>query len=170
MSEINHADTHFPISTQNLQDYGTILDSLLGADLNDFCRVVLDGLQFPILIVEKNARIVDCNLAAAQLLAMDRKLVINHRPGEALHCIHSTDFTDGCGKGPACADCTIRACVNQALNNHCCVQQKVLFEMYEEGTSRQIEFLVRTSPLEYAGHTYALLVMEDISTIKALLQ
>lgn len=155
---------------KSAEEYEAFLDDLLDRNLNDFWRVILDGLQLPILIVEENARIVDCNHAAAQLLAMDRKLVLNHRPGEALHCIHSTDVTEGCGKGPACDDCVIRKCVNQSLRNQCSVQQKVFFEMVtEDDGTRKIEFLVRTSPLEYADHKYALLVMEDISVIKSIL-
>jgi hypothetical protein len=158
-------------SVKGAGDYDAFLDDILGRNLNDFCRVVLDTLQFPILVVEQNARIVDCNLTAAHFLASDRKLVLNHRPGEVLHCIHSNDVAEGCGKGAACINCTIRACVNQSLNNQCSMQQKVLFEMAgNDGEPRTIEFLVRTSPLEYASHKYVLLVMEDLSTVRSILE
>jgi nitrogen-specific signal transduction histidine kinase len=138
--------------------------------LDDFYRIVLDGLQLSVLIVEQDARIVDSNATAAKLLATDRMLLLKQRPGEALHCLHSTDVTEGCGKGPACTQCVIRNSVNQSLHGQCVTRQKIIFETLSEGEKGKMEFLVTTSPLEYADHKYVLLVLEDIAAISQALQ
>lgn len=146
------------------------LEQILNANLDDFYRVVLDGIQAPVFIVEQDVRIVDYNAAAGAILAAERKLVTNQRAGEALHCLHSTDAAEGCGRGPSCSHCTIRNSVNQSLHSESASRHKVTFEMCSEGEKTKIDFLVTASPLFYADHKYVLLVMENIAEVKAALQ
>lgn len=141
------------------------IEAISCAELDDFYRVVLDAIPSPVLILEKDVTIVDYNAAASAILGKDRSLVLNKRAGEALHCLHSLDVPEGCGRGPACRECVIRNSVNQSLNGEVVLRKITKIEFSMEPESREATVLVTTSPLAYDERKYALLLLDDVSTV-----
>ena len=69
-----------------------------------FLREVFDAIPAMLVIVDDDVRILHLNTTASSGLGLDIKEVHHHkRGGEALHCVHSLDVPEGCGRAPACA-------------------------------------------------------------------
>jgi len=132
---------------------------------DDFCRVILDAVPSPVFVVEEDVRIIDYNFAASKMLAKDRKSVVRKRAGELLHCIHSTEVKEGCGRSQHCTDCIIRDSVNQALAGNKLIRKKERFEFITEDTIKEVHFLITTQPFRYHHNQFALLILEDISEL-----
>jgi PAS domain-containing protein len=135
---------------------------------DDFYRIVLDAIPFPVFVVEDDMRIVDFNAAASKMLAQERELVISRRAGEALHCLHSTETPEGCGRAPFCQDCIIRNSVNESLRGRKRIHQKVRMDIIRQGESTEALFLVTTVPCDYKERKLVLVILEDISELLVL--
>jgi PAS domain-containing protein len=135
------------------------------ASLPDFYKAILDAMPSPVFVVEKDVCIIDFNSTAGKLLPQEREKVIRQRAGEALHCLHSTDSPDGCGRGPNCHKCVIRNSVNQSLDGYQIMRKRLHLEVLINGKKKAISYLVTTAPMVYDEHKYVLLVLEDISEI-----
>ena len=69
-------------------------------------------IPFPMLVVDDDVRTLFWNSAALCLIGNEEML--QQLGGEALHCIHSKDVDEGCGRGPYCKTCVVRNSVNEA--------------------------------------------------------
>ena len=83
------------------------------------------------------------------LLAQDPEMVIRHRAGEILHCLHATETPGGCGRSKACQDCLVRNSVYESLRGQRVVRRKVKMELGPEGHLQEIYLLVTTAPFNY---------------------
>ena len=131
----------------------------------DFYRVILDAVPSAMFVVEEDVRIIDYNFAASKILAKDRKSVVRKRAGELLHCIHSTEVPEGCGRSPHCTDCIIRDSVNQALAGNNLIRKKERMELITGDTIIEAHFLITAQPFKYHQTQLALLILEDISEL-----
>jgi len=135
---------------------------------SDFYRAILDGIPSPVFVVEDDVCIVDFNSVAGKMLSTDRELVIRRRAGEVLHCVHSTDVPEGCGRGPVCSDCVVRNSVNKAREGGKVTRQMVKMEMVNEGKQTEALLLLSASPLVYNHQNMSMVVLEDISEVATL--
>lgn len=122
----------------------------------------------PVLVVDDDVRILDFNLAAAPLLGGARSLVLKHRGGEALHCIHSTETPGGCGTAPACRDCAIRNSVRDACQGKRACRKAHRLQVAAGGRNTDVNMLVTSAPIHYNGECLVLLVLEDITELISL--
>ena len=135
---------------------------------DDFYKTVLDAIPSPVFVVQQDVRIVDFNTAASKMLADDRRLVLRRRAGEVLHCLHSKEVPEGCGKAPHCKDCIIRNSVDASLTGQKLTRQKARMDIITEGKSTEVFFLVTTVPFDYNEDRLVLVILEDISELVAL--
>jgi len=131
-------------------------------------RAVFDALPSLIFVVDRDVRIQEYNAAAAELLMAGRDAVLRRRAGDILHCIHSDDVPEGCGRSSSCKDCIIRSSVNLAFAGSRVVRRKAKIELLRSGSRREMYGLVTVSLFSFEGKDHALLVIEDISEIAAL--
>jgi PAS domain-containing protein len=131
-------------------------------------RVLFDAVPLPIFIVDDDVRILDFNPAAGRLMNQDRQVVLTRRGGEALHCLHSKDVNEGCGKGPYCVDCVLRNNVTRSLRHGERVREKTVMELRQEERTLTVELMVTTAPVTVEGRPLALLILEDISELVQL--
>ena len=132
---------------------------------DDFYRTILDAVPLPMFVVEEDVRIIDYNFAASKMLAKDRKSVIRKRAGELLHCIHSTEVSEGCGRAPHCNDCIIRDSVNRALAGNKLIRKRERMELITGNTIKEAHFLITTQPFKYHQTQLALLILENINEL-----
>ncbi len=135
---------------------------------HEFCHSILNAIPSPVFIVDNDVRIIEFNEAAAPLLSKNPDMALRMRAGEALHCIHSSDSPDGCGKGEHCHDCVIRNSVRRSFSGHKVSRRAVRMELVRDQVVREIHMLVTTSPFEYQKDVYALLILEDVSELLEL--
>jgi PAS domain-containing protein len=131
-------------------------------------RAVFDALPSLIFVVDRDVRIHEYNAAAAELIMAGRETVLRRRAGDILHCIHSDEVPEGCGRSSSCQDCIIRGSVNKAFAGQRTVRRRAKIEMLRSGGKREIYGLITVSLFSFEKKDHALLVIEDISEIAAL--
>ncbi|MCW5200272.1 PAS domain-containing protein [Desulfobulbus sp. F4] len=133
-------------------------------------RAVFDALPSLIFVVDRDVQIQEYNAAAAELIQAGRETVLRRRAGDILHCIHSEETPEGCGRSAACKDCIVRNSVVKAFLGNRVVRRKARIEYILDGKKKEIFSLITTSPFSFEGSIHALLVIEDISEIAELYQ
>ena len=138
------------------------------ADQTGFLRAFLDAVPALLFVVDEDVAILECNAAASRLLDVDKADALKRRAGDVLHCIHSTDSEDGCGRGPFCRNCIIRSSVVKAFLGQEIVRRRAKMELVTENGVREIYALISVSSFTHAGERFALLLIEDISQLVEL--
>jgi len=134
----------------------------------DILRAVFDALPSLVLVVDRDVRIQEYNAAVSDLLKADRKTVFKRRAGEVLHCIHSSEVPEGCGRSPSCKDCIIRNSVTEAFHGSRIVRRRTKIELIQDVDKAEIYALITASPFSFQDKPLVLLVIEDISEIAEL--
>ncbi|MCI5139607.1 MAG: PAS domain-containing protein, partial [Candidatus Electrothrix sp. AR1] len=114
-------------------------------------REVFDALPSMIFVVDHDIRIQEYNTAAEELLTDGREAVLLRRAGDILHCIHSTESSEGCGSSSACLDCIIRNSVTTALRGKRIVRHRTRMEIVQNDRKAEIYALVTVSPFSFRG-------------------
>ena len=135
---------------------------------SDRSRMLFDAVPLPIFLVDGDIRILDFNPAAGRLLDQDREVVLKRRGGEAMHCLHSQDVPEGCGRGPYCVDCVLRNGVIRSLQTGEKARERTVLEQHEGSVTRTVDLMVTTAPVTVEGRQLALLILEDISELVQL--
>ena len=131
-------------------------------------RAVLDALPSPVFVVDRDVRIQEYNAAASDIMMADRKTIVKRRAGEILHCIHSREVPDGCGRAPLCKNCIIRNSVVEAFQGKRVVRRRARIEFIRNMNKIEIYALITASPFIFQGRPLVLLVIEDISELAEL--
>lgn len=134
----------------------------------DILREIFDALPSAVFIVDEDVRIQEYNSAAADLLITDRNTILKHRAGDILHCIHSGDVPEGCGRAEFCRGCIIRNSVTEAFQGKRVVRRRARIEILRDKDKLDIYALITVSPFVFEDRSLALLVIEDISEIAEL--
>jgi hypothetical protein len=136
----------------------------------NFCNAVVEGIPIPVLVVNADVQILYYNSAASVLLGSEPEVVIRRRAGDVLHCIHSTAALEGCGYSPFCNDCIIRNSVNQSFKGQKVSRKLQKMELLQKNNVAEIYLLVTTAPLQYGKELLVMLLLEDVSELRALRQ
>jgi hypothetical protein len=131
----------------------------------DMLRSLFDGMPSLIFVVDDDVRIQDYNAAVSELLLEKKEAILKRRGGEVLHCLHSTDVPEGCGRAPFCKNCVIRNSVAEAFRGNRIVRRRTRLEIIRDGNKTEIYALITVSPFRYQQRPLVLLVIEDISEI-----
>ena len=138
------------------------------SDSRDILRSVFDALPSLVFVVDDDVRIQEYNAAAAGFLSVQRSAILKRRGGEVLHCLHSTDVPEGCGRAPFCKDCVIRNSVAEAFQGNRVVRRRTRLEIIRDGNKIEIYALITASPFRHKKRPLVLLAIEDISEIAEL--
>lgn len=136
--------------------------------IDSYYRKILDAIPLMIFVVDDDIRIYDLDDTARKVFGLDKKTIYKRRAGEILHCLHSYDVPDGCGRAPFCRTCIIRNSVMNSFKGQTVTRRRTKAELLIEGTKKELELLITASPMPSSDESLALLVIEDISEISAL--
>ncbi len=128
---------------------------------------ILDSIPLPIFLVDDDVRILDLNHAASAAFGLTKETIYLRRGGEVLHCLHSLDVPEGCGRGPACKTCVIRNSVAASVKGTGTARRRMKFEI-RAPQKRDLELLITATPLPHTGGTVVLLIVEDITELTRL--
>ncbi|MBI5056655.1 MAG: PAS domain S-box protein [Nitrospirae bacterium] len=135
---------------------------------NSYYREILDAIPLMIFVVDDDVRIHDLNIAAEKVFGLNKATVLKRRGGEALHCLHSHDVAEGCGRAPFCRNCVIRNSVTGCLQGQAVIRRRTKIDILLQGTRKELEVLITASPVPGRKEPLALLILEDISEISTL--
>jgi hypothetical protein len=134
--------------------------SLLAGD--PFFLLVLDSIPTATVILNANRQIVFANRRLSELLRPSREngTVLGMRPGEALDCLHSVASGEGCGTSEFCFRCgalraTMKAMTGRVEVRDCSISRS--------DNHIPLHLRVTAAPFQYAGETFTLFSVTDIS-------
>jgi len=135
---------------------------------SDFFSLIFEVIPLPIFIVDEDVAVFSLNSEAQKMLDVDPAQVLYKRGGEVLHCIHSTEVPEGCGRAPACKDCAIRNAVNESFKGGKTHRSRIKAELMSGNKVNEIELLITSAPFTFDDKVLALLILEDITELTAL--
>src|SRR5574340_691544 len=135
---------------------------------DSYYKTILNAIPLVIFVVDEDVRIHDLNNAAATVFGLSKTTVLKRRSGEVLHCLHSQDVPEGCGRGEFCRTCVIRTSVTTSLQGQTVNRRRTKVELLLGESKKELELLITTSPLPGNDEPLALLIIEDISEITTL--
>ena len=128
-----------------------------------FHRVIFDAMPIPVLVVDRNLRVLEYNEAAAQLFGSDQPAISNRAGGEVWQCIHATGSSQGCGHGPTCRTCVIRDSIEAAARGRRVIRKKTGLDLIRNGRPTRIDLRVSCQPFTYEKNNLVLLVLEGLN-------
>jgi len=123
-------------------------------------RQILDLVPDGVLILNPERQIVFCNRAMLNLLHVDDiKQTLGLRPGEALQCMHSTEFAGGCVTTEFCRECGVSKAILAAGKlgageSECRILRK-------DGVA--LDLRISTGVFELHGNRYIAFTLSDIA-------
>lgn len=135
---------------------------------NTYYRTILDSIPIPVLVVDSDVRIRDLNDVALRFCCQAKEAIYRQRGGEVLHCLHSVDVPEGCGRGPYCENCVIRGSVTACLQGQTVNRKRTRLEFVEGPSRKPMELLITASPIPDSGEPLALLMIEDVTELLSL--
>lgn len=124
---------------------------------------VLDAIPSLILVLDAQRQVIFANAAAQRVAAAyGTTPVLGRRPGEVLACRNVADAPSGCGIGAACRTCGAVNSLLEALHGRPATDECRI------GTRRgdALDLRATATPFRWAGHAYALMVLDDVSDAK----
>jgi PAS domain-containing protein len=134
----------------------------------DILRAVFDALPSLVFVVDQDMRIQELNAAASELSKARRRTFLKRRAGEMLHCLHSSEVPEGCGRAPFCKNCMIRNSVTEAFRGNRTVRLRTRLELLRDGKKTEFIALITASPFSFQERSRALLVIEDIGEMAGI--
>jgi two-component sensor histidine kinase/PAS domain-containing protein len=120
-----------------------------------------------LFVIDDQYRVEKVNDLAARFAGKATADIVGRQPGGAFGCRSALADPTGCGKGPACAYCAIRAAVIDSLTNgahHEGVEAWV--PRFVDGARVEACLLISTSPMEFHQARKVLVCAQDISEQK----
>ena len=134
----------------------------------DPARQILDLMPTPVLVVDRDLRVLDHNRAAHELLAVPVESARGLRSGHILHCLNAIAHQEGCGQTPFCARCGLRNALNAASRVERTVHTRTAMRLVHAGTEEEHIFRLTVAPFEQEGEARWLLILEDQTELKEL--
>ncbi len=80
-------------------------------------KAIFESSPTGMLLMDEKLTVTTVNDVAAKLAGKSAAEMLKVQPGEALGCLHAADVPAGCGHGPACQSCPIRAVLAGVLES-----------------------------------------------------
>jgi hypothetical protein len=128
---------------------------------------LLEAMPGPAFVLNPRRQIVALNRLLSETLGLaSPEDVLGMRPGEAVHCTHSTERPAGCGTSNACAHCGAVNAVLECLATRNRVVRECRISTSGDADGGALDFRVHASPLTCGPYEYVVVGLEDISDEK----
>lgn len=168
------------IELQTLQLEHNSLKASYEKDIADF-RLAKDQLQeqmnnldavfesspIAMFVIDGTTNIIMTNLAFTIICGGSEADILQHRPGEAMRCIHSHTDLRGCGYGPACKYCNVRIGVEGLIANGGSLHGAELeLELTRNGEPGKYWMNIGVEPFIMNGKGHWCIAMDDVTQRK----
>jgi PAS domain S-box-containing protein len=128
---------------------------------------IFESSPVGMLILDETTNIVMANAAILVLCGGSKSDVLQHRPGNALRCVHSTKDPRGCGYAPQCPLCPARNGIEALLASGGAMHGAQLpLELNRNGEPRTVWVEIGAEPIMMNGRRHLCVAMEDITENK----
>jgi PAS domain S-box-containing protein len=119
------------------------------------------------LIIDETTNIEMINLAAIKLCGGSESDILQHRPGNALRCVHSIEDPRGCGYAKDCKICAVRNGIESLIAKGGNINgAELLFSLTRNGEPRNVWMNVGVEPLMMEGRKRWCIALNDITESK----
>ena len=128
---------------------------------------IFESSPVALFILDEATNIVRVNTAAVALTGGREAAALQHRPGNALHCVHASENSRGCGYGPACPLCPVRNGIEALLANGGTLHGAELpLELIRNGAPEPVWLAIGAETIQLDGRRHLCVAMEDITSRK----
>jgi len=136
----------------------------------DLIANVFDVMPLPAFIVDHDYNVIDFNLAGARLLDRVPFAVLRMHGGDRLQCIHSIETEEGAGT-QACQECIVKNFVKEVFADSSGSRKIGRLRLTREGMQpADVDVLITVAPIPDESEPLALLILDDVAQMAALLQ
>jgi PAS domain-containing protein len=143
--------------------------SPLPAPNTDLIANVFDALPLPAFVVDHDFNVIDFNLAGARLLDRIPFAVLRLRGGDQLQCIHSIETAEGAAT-QACQECIVKNFVKEVFDEAKACRKTGRMRLTREGKPADVDLLITVVPIPDESEPLALLILDDVGELSALLE
>jgi len=144
--------------------------SPLPAPNTDLIANVFDVLPLPAFVVDHDFNVIDFNLAGARLLDRVPFAVLRLRGGDRLQCIHSIETAEGAAT-QACQECIVKNFVREVFDEAKSCRKTAQMRLTRQGkAAAEVDFLITVVPIPDESEPLALLILDDVGELCALLE
>lgn len=165
---------------QELQKENSLLKAIYDKDIAEYKQrneilqtkimnfeAVFESSPVAMFIIDETTNIAMVNLAALKLCGGNEEEILQHRPGNALRCVHSAKDPRGCGYSPDCKTCEVRNAIESLIAKGGAVSGAELeFTLNHDTGPRSVWMNVGIEPLIKDGIKHWCIAMSDISESK----
>ena len=128
---------------------------------------IFEASPVAMFILDETTNIIQCNPAAAILAKGGTADVLEHRLGNALRCVHSSEDPRGCGYSAECLVCPLGNSIRALIATGGTVSETELsVELFRDGTFQQVWVKVGAGPVLLNGRRHLCVALEDITARK----
>ncbi len=128
---------------------------------------MIEKVPIVTLLVDRDRRVRKANVAAASFAGASEAEMAGLRAGEAIHCVHSLDDPKGCGFGPSCPACPVRAAVMDAFERGTHLQgREACLSVVRGGRQDDRTVALTTTPVSIEDEQLTLVCIDDITERK----
>jgi signal transduction histidine kinase/DNA-binding response OmpR family regulator len=125
---------------------------------------IYENAPITMMLLDADRRIVKVNHAALRGSADAAPALVGLRAGAALHCLNALEDPRGCGHGPHCGACELRAIVLDTLGGGPgCHHVEICLPLGDHGREVRANLLASTTRLDIQGRSLVLVSLLDIS-------
>jgi PAS domain-containing protein len=118
-------------------------------------------------VIDDTTNIVMTNLAFAVMCGGSESEILQHRPGNALRCVHSPIDPRGCGYATACKYCKVRNGVESLIANGGSLHGAELeLELIRNEEPGKYWVNIGVEPMMMNGHRHWCIAMDDVTERK----
>ncbi len=153
---------------QRLQSYQARLQAAEALQLEkQNLDAILESSPTPMFVLDETTKIVRVNAAALVLTGGPASTALEHRPGDALGCVHSSRDPRGCGYAPACPLCPARNGIESLLTQGGAIRgAELMLTLVRAGAPQQVWVSIGAEPVHLNGRRHLCVAMEDITERK----
>jgi len=128
---------------------------------------VFESSPVAMLVIDETTNIVMVNLAGISMCGGDKAEILQHRPGNALRCVHRSKDTRGCGYSKVCKLCKVRNGVEGLIAKGGSMHGAELeLELERNGAPSKVWMSIGVEPLLLDGREHWCIALEDITVRK----
>lgn len=139
------------------------MERLLEKD--SFIKVLFETIPSWVFVLDPEWQVHAANKAAKEFTgwSIDKRHL--ERCGHVVGCMHHDEDPRGCGYTHSCITCIIRISALESIRGKSTHRKKGKIEL---SSGQTINVVVSSSSFQYEGHSYAAVIVEDISLIVEL--
>ena len=118
-------------------------------------------------VIDSNRQIIYANNEFLSLLGLKTVgSILGKRPGEVVSCIHSVEFSAGCGTSLACAYCGAVNAIMESQKTGSKSTKEARISTFVDEKLKSLDLQITSSPISLAGNIYYIFTVQDISNEK----